>query len=109
VLIIGNFTGMVGDPIGRSQIRRPQSKDEVAEYARTYPEQAAKVLGVKRRLAREVVTVCHGPEAAGRPGGGPPRRSPGRLDRADLAGRRARRAPAHRGPAGPGAAADAGS
>jgi tyrosyl-tRNA synthetase len=46
VLIIGNFTGMVGDPSGRSQTRRQQSEDEVAEHARTYLEQVNKVLDV---------------------------------------------------------------
>jgi tyrosyl-tRNA synthetase len=46
VLIIGNFTGMVGDPSGRSQTRRQQSEDEVAEHARTYLEQVGKVLDV---------------------------------------------------------------
>jgi tyrosyl-tRNA synthetase len=46
VLIIGNFTGLVGDPSGRSQTRRQQSEDEVAEHARTYLEQVNKVLDV---------------------------------------------------------------
>jgi tyrosyl-tRNA synthetase len=46
VLIIGNFTGMVGDPSGRSQTRRQQTQDEVAANARTYLEQVAKVLDV---------------------------------------------------------------
>jgi tyrosyl-tRNA synthetase len=46
VLIIGNFTGLVGDPSGRSQTRRQQTEDEVAEHARTYLEQVAKVLDV---------------------------------------------------------------
>ena len=46
VLIIGNFTGMVGDPSGRSQTRRQQSEDEVADHARTYLEQVDKVLEV---------------------------------------------------------------
>ena len=46
VLIIGNFTGLVGDPSGRSQTRRQQSEDEVAEHARTYLEQVDKVLDV---------------------------------------------------------------
>ncbi|HEX8135712.1 MAG TPA: tyrosine--tRNA ligase [Actinomycetes bacterium] len=46
VLIIGNFTGMVGDPSGRSQTRRQQTEAEVAEHARTYLEQVAKVLDV---------------------------------------------------------------
>ena len=46
VLIIGNFTGLVGDPSGRSQTRRQQTEAEVAEHARTYLEQVAKVLDV---------------------------------------------------------------
>jgi tyrosyl-tRNA synthetase len=46
VLIIGNFTGLVGDPSGRSQTRRQQTEAEVAEYARTYLEQVDKVLDV---------------------------------------------------------------
>jgi tyrosyl-tRNA synthetase len=46
VLIIGSFTATVGDPSGRSQTRRQQSEAEVAEHARTYLEQVAKVLDV---------------------------------------------------------------
>ena len=46
VLIIGNFTGRVGDPRGRSQTRRQQTEAEVAEHARTYLEQVGKVLDV---------------------------------------------------------------
>ena len=46
VLIIGNFTGLVGDPSGRSQTRRQQTEAEVADHARTYLEQVAKVLDV---------------------------------------------------------------
>jgi tyrosyl-tRNA synthetase len=46
VLIIGNFTGMVGDPSGRSQTRRQQTEEEVAANARTYLDQVAKVLDV---------------------------------------------------------------
>jgi tyrosyl-tRNA synthetase len=46
VLIIGNFTGLVGDPSGRSQTRKQQTEDEVTEHARTYLEQVAKVLDV---------------------------------------------------------------
>jgi tyrosyl-tRNA synthetase len=46
VLIIGNFTGLVGDPSGRSQTRRRQTESEVAEHARTYLEQVGKVLDV---------------------------------------------------------------
>jgi tyrosyl-tRNA synthetase len=46
VLIIGDFTGLVGDPSGRSQTRRRQTEAEVAEHARTYLEQAGRILDV---------------------------------------------------------------
>lgn len=46
VLIIGNFTGLVGDPSGRSQTRNRQSEAEVADHIRTYLDQVGKVLDV---------------------------------------------------------------
>jgi tyrosyl-tRNA synthetase len=48
VLIIGDYTGKVGDPSGRSK-SRPQLSDEVLEAnARTYVDQAAKVLDMEK-------------------------------------------------------------
>ncbi len=48
VLIIGDYTGKVGDPSGRSKTR-PQLSDEVlAVNARTYAEQAAKILDMDK-------------------------------------------------------------
>jgi len=44
VLIIGDFTARIGDPSGRSQIRPMLSAEEVRENAKTYSEQAFKVL-----------------------------------------------------------------
>ncbi len=44
VLIIGDFTGMIGDPTGRSKTRRQLTQEEVAANARTYEAQAAKIL-----------------------------------------------------------------
>ncbi len=46
VLIIGNFTGLVGDPSGRSQTRRRQTEEEVADHIRTYLDQVDKILDV---------------------------------------------------------------
>ena len=46
VLIIGNFTGLVGDPSGRSQTRRRQTEAEVADHIRTYLDQVDKILEV---------------------------------------------------------------
>src|SRR5215472_859031 len=44
VLIIGDFTGMIGDPSGRSATRPNLTRDQVASNAKTYFEQAFKIL-----------------------------------------------------------------
>ncbi|PTV93718.1 tyrosyl-tRNA synthetase [Halanaerobium saccharolyticum] len=43
-LIIGDFTGMIGDPTGKSETRNQLTREEVLENARTYEEQFSKVL-----------------------------------------------------------------
>jgi tyrosyl-tRNA synthetase len=48
VLIVGDFTARIGDPSGTSETRPMLSAEEVAENARTYLEQAGKVLDVDR-------------------------------------------------------------
>ena len=44
VIIIGDFTGMVGDPTGRSKARVALSREQVLENAKTYEEQIFKIL-----------------------------------------------------------------
>jgi tyrosyl-tRNA synthetase len=44
ILIIGDLTGMIGDPTGRSEIRKPLTKEDVQKNAETYKEQVFKVL-----------------------------------------------------------------
>jgi len=44
VLIIGDFTAMVGDPSGKSATRPRLSKDQVDAYAQTYVEQVGAIL-----------------------------------------------------------------
>src|SRR5205823_13396660 len=44
VLIIGDFTGMVGDPTGRSAVRSMLTAEETAANATTYLEQVMRVL-----------------------------------------------------------------
>ncbi|MBN2561434.1 MAG: tyrosine--tRNA ligase, partial [Phycisphaerae bacterium] len=46
--LIGDFTGMIGDPSGKSQTRRPISKEEVQANAETYKEQVFRVLDPER-------------------------------------------------------------
>jgi len=48
VLIIGDYTARVGDPSGRSSTRPVLSGEEIDANARTYVEQAAKVLDPER-------------------------------------------------------------
>lgn len=44
VLIIGDFTALIGDPTGRSSTRPPLSREEIESNARTYRDQAFKIL-----------------------------------------------------------------
>ncbi len=44
IIIIGDFTAMIGDPTGRSKTRPALSKEEVLKNARTYQEQIFKVI-----------------------------------------------------------------
>ena len=55
VLIIGDFTGMIGDPSGRSATRPHLTHKEVLANAQTYRDQAFKVLDPAR-----TETVCNG-------------------------------------------------
>jgi tyrosyl-tRNA synthetase len=44
IFLIGDFTGMIGDPSGKSATRPPLSREEVAANAATYAEQVYKIL-----------------------------------------------------------------
>jgi tyrosyl-tRNA synthetase len=48
ILIIGDFTAMIGDPSGRSKTRRQLTHDEVMANATTFKEQAFKILDASR-------------------------------------------------------------
>src|SRR5680860_35347 len=48
IFLIGDFTGMIGDPSGRSAIRKPLSRDEVMANAATYQAQVYKILDPER-------------------------------------------------------------
>lgn len=58
VFIIGDFTGMIGDPSGRSQTRKPLTREEVAANARSYQEQVFKVLDPERTEVRFNAEWC---------------------------------------------------
>jgi tyrosyl-tRNA synthetase len=48
VFVMGDYTALVGDPTGRSDLRPQLSEEEVAENGRTYAEQVSKVLDPAR-------------------------------------------------------------
>ena len=52
LLIIGDYTAMIGDPSGRSVMRPPLSHEQVLEHAHTYQSQAFKVLDPEKTEIR---------------------------------------------------------
>src|SRR5690606_28824346 len=44
IFLVGDFTGMIGDPTGKSATRKPLTREDVQANARTYAEQVFKVL-----------------------------------------------------------------
>src|SRR2546422_7008009 len=44
IFVIGDFTGMIGDPTGRSKTRPPLSRQQIAANAETYKAQVFKIL-----------------------------------------------------------------
>jgi tyrosyl-tRNA synthetase len=50
IFLIGDFTGMIGDPTGRSATRPPLSREQIAENAETYKAQVFKILDSKKTV-----------------------------------------------------------
>ena len=48
IFLIGDFTGMIGDPTGKNETRKPLTREEVLENARTYEAQVSKILDPAR-------------------------------------------------------------
>ncbi len=48
LFLIGDFTGMIGDPTGKSATRKPLSREEIAANAATYQEQVFRILDPAR-------------------------------------------------------------
>ncbi len=60
LFLIGDFTGMIGDPTGKSETRKHLTKEEVAENAKTYQVQIYKILD------REKTTIAFNSEWMGK-------------------------------------------
>jgi tyrosyl-tRNA synthetase len=50
LFLIGDFTGMIGDPTGKSATRPPLTRDEVLNNAQTYEQQIYKILEPEKTL-----------------------------------------------------------
>jgi tyrosyl-tRNA synthetase len=50
LFLIGDFTGMIGDPSGKNSTRPPLTRDEVIENARSYEQQIFKILDPQKTL-----------------------------------------------------------
>ncbi len=50
MFLIGDFTGMIGDPTGKNVTRKPLTRDDVIENARTYEQQIFKILDPEKTL-----------------------------------------------------------
>ena len=48
LFLIGDFTGMIGDPSGKNETRPPLTREQVAENAKTYQKQVFKVLNPEK-------------------------------------------------------------
>ncbi|NTV03068.1 MAG: tyrosine--tRNA ligase [Chlorobiaceae bacterium] len=60
ILIIGDFTAMIGDPSGKSKTRPQLTAEEAKENGRSYFEQASKILDAER------TTICYNADWLGR-------------------------------------------
>ncbi|MBI5044466.1 MAG: tyrosine--tRNA ligase [Candidatus Levybacteria bacterium] len=54
IFLIGDFTGMIGDPSGKSSTRKMLSHEEVIRNAKSYKDQAGKILNFEGENAAEV-------------------------------------------------------
>jgi tyrosyl-tRNA synthetase len=52
ILVIGDFTGMIGDPTGKSETRKPLTRSEILANAQTYAEQVYKLLDPTKTTVR---------------------------------------------------------
>jgi tyrosyl-tRNA synthetase len=52
IFLIGDFTGIIGDPTGKSETRKPLTREDVLKNAETYKEQVFKILDSQKTIIR---------------------------------------------------------
>lgn len=52
ILVIGDFTGMIGDPTGKSETRKPLTRADILSNAKTYGDQSYKILDPAKTALR---------------------------------------------------------
>ena len=52
IIIIGDFTGKIGDPTGKSKMRKALTDEEVLQNAKTYEEQVFKILDEEKTIVK---------------------------------------------------------
>lgn len=52
IIIFGDFTGMIGDPTGKSKTRKPLTKDQILENTKTYKDQIFKILDKDKTIVK---------------------------------------------------------
>ncbi|NLR75906.1 tyrosine--tRNA ligase [Leeia sp. IMCC25680] len=65
IFLIGDFTGMIGDPTGKNATRPPLSREQIEANAKTYAEQVFKILDPARTEIRFNSEWCEALGAAG--------------------------------------------
>ncbi|MFA7388265.1 MAG: tyrosine--tRNA ligase [Thiohalobacteraceae bacterium] len=65
IFLIGDFTGMIGDPTGKNITRKPLTRDEVIENAKTYEAQIFKILDPEKTLVMFNSSWMNAMDAAG--------------------------------------------
>ncbi len=64
IFLIGDFTGMIGDPTGKNVTRKPLTRDEVIDNARTYEAQIFKILDPEKTRVTFNSSWMNGMDAA---------------------------------------------
>jgi tyrosyl-tRNA synthetase len=64
VFLIGDFTGMIGDPTGKSETRKKLSREEVLANAETYKKQVFKILDPEKTVVEFNSSWCSGMQFA---------------------------------------------